>query len=408
MADDVKVKFGGDFSAIDKDAQSASKKIGTALGAWINDYAGDVKDKLKEAFSLEKIFGTYAEGIKNYFQKFEDLDNLSKKLGVTAVELQQFGQLGKETGVDMETMGVAIAFANRQIGGIKDNERIKKLMLDLGFSTREVTTANIKSLDVLYKLADAYEKNKKQFGDTVAGNMLAKDSSDLFGRSAYNLNGIIKEGTSALKERIETMKVFSNAEVKSASLASKMAKEGAEKFEKVTYGSAATFIGTQSAKFEIFDKLKEIMGKEGVDYSGALNKRGSQIRIAETLAQEGKKMGLDASDLSELISSRYNKPGRRLFAGSDEKAFIGFLVNNLNEIQREFDAKKNEKPSVVGANNQTILSASSLQQIGGGDVSSVLAGTNTQLVDYARITSENTTKLANEGTQPNPPASVAK
>jgi hypothetical protein len=410
MADDVKVKFGGDFSEIDKDAKSASKRIGSALGGWIGEYATDIKEKLKDAFSLEKIFSKYIDGVKEYFQKFEDLDNLSKKLGVTAVELQQFGQLGKEAGVEMETMGQSIAYANRMIGSMKDNERIKKLMLDLGFSTKEVTNANIKSLEILYKLADAYEKNKKEFGDTIANNMLAKDSSEVFGRSAYNLNGIIKEGTTALKERIETMKVFSDAEVKAGARASKMSKRGAETFEKYTYGSVASFIGTQGAKFEIFDKLKEIMAKEGVDYSGALNKRGSQIKIAETLAQEGKRMGLDASDLSELISNRYNKPGRRLFAGSDEKAFIGFLVNNLNEIQKEFDSKKNVAPSgILSTSGQTVLSASSLQQIGGGDVSSVLAGSTTQNIESNTLRTANAVeKIANEGTQPQPPASVAK
>lgn len=410
MADDVKVKFGGDFSEIDKDAKSASKRIGTALGGWVGEYASDIKEKLKEAFSLEKIFSKYVDGVKAYFQKFEDLDTMSKKLGVTAVELQQFGQLGKETGIEMEQMGQSIAYANRMIGSMKDNDRIRKMMLDLGFSVEQVTSANIKSLDVLYKLADAYEKTKETSGEVIANNELAKNSSDVFGRSAYNLNGIIKEGTTALKERIETMKVFSDAEVKAGARASKMSKRGAETFEKYTYGAVASFIGTQGAKFEIFDKLKEIMAKEGVDYSTALTTKGSQIKIAESLTKEGKRMGLDASDLSELISSRYNKIGRRLIAGSDEKAFIGFLVNNLNEIQKEIDTKSNETKSGIGAfAGQTVLSASSLQQIGGGDVSSVLAGSTTQNIESNTLRTANAVeKIANEGTQPQPPASVAK
>lgn len=72
------------------------------------------------------------------------------------------------------------------------------------------------------------------------------------------------------------------------------------------------------------------------------------------------------------------------------------------------EAKANKSEATKTASGIAALAASSLQQIGGGDVSSILAGTNTELVDYARITAENTTKLATEGTQPNPPASVAK
>jgi hypothetical protein len=410
MADDVKVKFGGDFSEIDKDAKSASNRIGTALGGWVDEYAKEVKHKLKDAFSLGNIAEKFYEGVKEYLQKFEDIDNMAKKLGVTRVELQQFGELGKETGVDMETMGQAIAFANRQLGGMKDNDKVRKLMLDLGFSTKEVTSANIKSLEILYKLADAYEKNKKQFGETTANNMLAKDSSDLFGRSAYNLNGIIKEGTSALKERIETMKLFSETEVKTAANANKMLKHGEETLKNDVYGGLVTLYAQLSANTDLggfggegglIGKALEESGMENLDE--AMKSPESTKKFSENLSRQAKRKGYDTEMLIDMLTRRLDWG----VLGTEEEA--NFYAQ-IQEQLRQMD--KGATPQTVSApkfNNQTVLSASSLQQIGGGDVSSVLAGsTTTNIETYTRITAENTTKLATEGTQPNTQTSVAK
>ena len=38
MADDVKVKFGGDFTDVSKGASEATSKAGGALSSWFNDF----------------------------------------------------------------------------------------------------------------------------------------------------------------------------------------------------------------------------------------------------------------------------------------------------------------------------------------------------------------------------------
>jgi hypothetical protein len=355
MADDVKVKFGGDFSEIDKDAKSASNRIGTALGAWVGEYAKEVKHKMKEAFSLGNIVEKAFEGVKEYLQKFEDIDNLAKKIGVTRVELQQFGLLGKEMGVDMETMGTSIAYANRMIGSMKDNEKTKKLMLDLGFSVQQVTSANIKSLDVLYKLADAYEKTKESSGEIIANNELAKNSSDLFGRSAYNLNGIIKEGTSALKERIETMKVFSETEVKTAANASKMVKHGEEMIKDKIYGGSVSFYAKLAANTDLggffgegglIGKALEESGMEDLDE--AMKSPESTKKFSQNLSRQAKRKGYDTEMLIDMLTRRLDWG----VLGTEEEA--NFYAQ-IQEQLRQMD--KGATPQTVSApkfNNQTI------------------------------------------------------
>jgi len=398
MADDVKVKFGGDFSEIDKDAQSASKRIGTALGAWVNDYAGEVKHKLKDAFSLGNILEKFGEGVKEYFQKFKELEEMSKKLGVGVVELQQFGKLGKEAGIDMETMGRSIAFANKTLGGLKDNQKMQSFLIGLGFSTKEVTTANIKSLDVLYKLADAYEETKQKSGEVVANNELAKHSTEIFGRAGYELNGIIKEGTSALKERIEAMKVFSDTEVKTAAMTAKLAEKGKADLEKFVYGTPASFYGWLGANTGLFGiagtggVLGASLEKNGIkDFSETLKSPEKMEKLAKTFARKGKVMGLDSENLVELIESRIESS---VGLSAEKKDFYRQLQVKLESMAREEkNAGKNAgEVSGLPTGQTSVMAASSLQQIGGGDVSSVMGVYS--VADNIRITAENTTKMA--------------
>lgn len=399
MSDDVKVKFGGDFSDIDKDAQSASKRIGTALGAWVNEYTGELKHKLKDAFSLGNIIEKYGEGVMEYFKKFENLANMSKKLGVSITELQQFGRLGEETGVDMETMGQSIAFANRQLGGMKDNEKIRKLMLDLGFSTKEVTSANIKSLDVLYKLADAYEKTKEKSGEIIANNELAKNSSDLFGRSAYNLNGIIKEGTTALKERIEAMKIFSETEVKMAASTSKMIKKGKEFAEEHTVGSTAGLLGFLVYKTKLFGAgsgglFGESMEEEKTNKEGILADDKKMKAVAKRFYKKGKKEGLEGENLAEMLEFKIWQPG----STESYREMMRRIQNEMYSLAREERIAKKKNGEEIPIGQTSVMAASSLQQIGGGDVSSVMGVYS--VADNIRRTADATEKMAEQDQSP--------
>jgi hypothetical protein len=404
MADDVKVKFGGDFSEIDKDAKSASNRIGTALGGWVDEYSKETKEKLKQTFSLSNIAEKFFDGVKEYLQKFEDLENMSKKLGVSTTELQQFGRLGKEMGVDMETLGKSIAFANKAIGGMKDNEKTRKLMTDLGFSTQEVTSSNIKSLDVLYKLADAYEETKKKSGEVIANNELAKHSSEIFGRAGYELNGIIKEGTSALKERIETMKIFSETEVKMAANANKMLKHAEEQIKNDVYGSIVTFYGRLAANTDLggFTGSGGLMGKTyektGLeDMDEAMKSPESIKKFAKELSRQGKRKGYDNEMLIQMLTTRQDWG----VGGTEQEAnFYSQIQEQLREmIKNEIPSAitQESKPTNVGA-----LAASSLQQIGGGDINSVMSGlANNDIADNTRRTAEATERIASQD-QPNP------
>jgi len=403
MADDVKVKFGGDFTDVPKGAEAAVNSAGTVFKNWIGEYAKGLKNKLASAFSLDNIVSKFVEGIGEQFQKFKEIDNMARKLGVTRVELQQFSKLGKEFNIDMETMGRSIAFANKTLGAAAEgNKQAQEKLLRYGFTQKEVMSGSIKSTDVLYKLAEAYERNKKIYGETAASNILAKDTTDSFGRAGADLVTILKEGNEAIKERIRLMNVYTESEVKTGARTARQVEKAEATFKKYTYGSLTSFFGRHMEKFEIFGDLKDIMKEQGLDYAGALNKPGSSIKIAELLTKAGEKRGMDAADLANLISDRYNKPGRRLIASDEEKAFIGFLVNNLNEIQAEKDKEKKPITEEYTPGAKALV-ASSLQEIGGGDIRSVMAGLGpNDIAENTRRTAVATEHIAAQGPQQSP------
>lgn len=415
MADDVKVKFGGDFSEIDKDAQSASKKIGTALGGWIGDYSSSIKKKLIDSFSMENIVGKFFSMINDQLQKFKEIDTLSRKLNISREELQKFSKIGKEFNLDMETMGRAISFANKTLGAsATGNKEAQKKLSELGFSQKELNSQHIKATDVLFKLSEEYEKNVKIKGKDAASNILAIHTANSFGRAGSDLIPIIKEGNEELKKRIDLMSVYSESEVKAGAAAARTAEKMQARFQKTVVGRVIGGSASIAEDFEVFGG-----GGEGGIMGEALKKSGFESRsdvktlkdaqkLSENLAKLAAKEELSPEDLVRIIEahkeSSWFLTDKNREVLDNLQMFVSTMARNLDQEQRRLNKKNSEAP-----NNITALSASSLQQIGGGDVSSVLAGSTTQsIADNTERTANAVEKIANEGTQPQPPASVAK
>ena len=80
MADDVKVKFGGDFTDVPKGAEAAANAAGTAMRGYFNTYAKGLKDKLASAFSLDSLITNFASRVSAQLEKFKEIDTISRKL----------------------------------------------------------------------------------------------------------------------------------------------------------------------------------------------------------------------------------------------------------------------------------------------------------------------------------------
>jgi hypothetical protein len=400
MADDVKVKFGGDFSDIDKDAQSASKRIGTALGAWVGDYAESISSKIKNAFSLESIMGKFFENFTAAMDKMFEIDNLSKKLGVGRKELQQFSKLGAEVGIDMETMGRSIQFANKTLGNLEKNEGARKKLLEFGYTTEQVNSKNIKAIDLIYKLSESYEKNQKIMTDASATNELAANATMFFGRAGQELNPIIKMGNEALKERVKLMRTYSDEAIIGASVTKRMVEKGQKTFNYYFGGRAAEVFGQQTS----MNYVEELEKKTKEEYKAETGKNISQKELVKRMSAKAK---AEENMSPEELALIENMISQRWFKSDKDKTHALAMQEGFTDLDWQ---EKHKKPTTeTKTDTMVALAASSLQQIGGGDVSSVLAGSTTKDVAENTLRTANAVEqIASQGEAPEPQTSVAK
>ena len=370
MADDVKVKFGGDFTDVPKGAETAVQSAGTIMGKWFGDYAKGLKDKLASAFSLDAIVSRFAEGFSASLEKFKEIDTIAKKLNVTRVELQQFAKLGKEFNMDMETMGRSIAFANKTLGAAAEgNKQAQNKLMQMGFTQKEVTSGNLKATEVLYKLAEAYEKNKKIYGEAKASNLLAIDTTNTFGRAGADLVTILKLGNEAMKERIKLMNIYSEAQVRGGARLARQ-KEKAEAGVQKVYGDIMGFFGSNLEEVELGKIVSSAKVKSGFEFNLENTTKSGQEKlikeqpeliksIAKNMTEEATKKGINTKDLVDMLKESKFDTNRPLY-----DALAKQIESNIKPPTGETEIKTGTKALV----------ASSLQEIGGGDIGSVMSG----------------------------------
>jgi len=408
MSDDIKVKFGGDFSALASGAKEAGEAAGVAMTSSFSSFTSKLSSSLISALGVGAVATSLVSNIFERFSQFKELDSMSKKLGVSAEDLQKFGRMGKEVGIDMETMGRGIAFANKyigqaQLGAVANREELQKL----GFTQQQINGGNLKAIDILLALAKSYEENGSE---TIA----AAQAQTIFGRTGMQMVGVIKQGTEAIKEQMAVMAKYSDEEVKRGAEVEKRLEKGKKFWEYHFGGKQAATIGYAIENSEI----KEMLKNAGVDISltglfgneaDTSKDKNKMKQVADSLVEQSKRLGLSLTSVSDIL---YDKSQQSLrTAGSKE--FYEQLSGMIYNIAMQQEQSK-PKPAIAmeAIEPAKALVTSSLQAIGGGDITSVFAG-----IDYQKTTAEQIT-MANQylqqiaisqtKTSTNPPTSLAK
>jgi len=401
MSDDVKVKFGGDFSGIAEGAKDAANRAGTAMAASFKDYGKSIASTIGNFFSVENLMGKALAGLKDASAYFREIDELSRKLGVSRVDLQKFGKIGAEVGISMESMAKTIQIANKNIGAAEmANGAQRKSLIDLGFTEQEITGGRVTAIDVMMKLADQYDRGIDQ-------NIIAKRTTDVFGRSGQELNKILREGTDALKERIATMEVFTEAEVRGAAKVDRDFEILQKKISKTFKVGVLT--GEKAIGLDERTSVKENLGKQagkvigkGIFGNTPISEATPEMikQIAEGLSKSMAREKVNKKDLLEhledMIGSEKSKPEWQ-FLSKVHDAIAGSI-------------KKPGEEKEVGESIHEAMATTSLQAIGGGDLGAIMSGYHDPMLEAATTTAQNTTILAQKATegQTTKPASVAK
>lgn len=414
MSDDVKVKFGGDFTDVPKGADSAGKIAGTAIAASFKEYTKSLSSSIASFFSVSNLIGTFSSNFSAALDKFREIDQLSRQLGVSRVELQKFGKLGAEVGISMETMAKSIGYANKTIGAAQMGAGAQRQsLLDLGFTFEQITGGHIKATDVMFKLAEAYDKNKN-------ANNLAKQTTEVFGRSGQELTRILKDGNVELQERIRLMNVYNEQAVRGGAATARFIEVAEKKFKYHFGGKQAERLGFELMSQEYSNvalQTRKEMGLKGDVGIQEMRESGRFPEFYQKLLKNAAKKGMKPEDLLTVAETQTDQAG--FFTSEKTKegwAVLGAFLRNTVEQEEKERKKKTlaESGDIVGlgtaGSNQYIsLITSSLQALGGGDISSVMSGLGAnEVAENTKRTADGVQKLVEKNVDQTPVSDVAK
>lgn len=402
---DVKIKFGGDFSGVSKGAEEAGKKAGGSFGAKLNEqlseFGTSMAAKIGGMFAVDAIFETLKEKFLEAKEYFSNLNAAIRTTGSGGYEFQRVAYLAKSVGVSMEVVGKSLGLFSKYMGlASKDSKGHGKVLRELGFTTEEIESGTITATQALAALA-------KQLRETGDENIAAANASIIFGRSGRELLPIIKKGDSAIKEQAAGLKLYSEAELQAAEAAERAAERRAAAWKKF-FRFLSLELDKNITKSVVMDTslatTQEFQSK-GINVTSDEGRAKLNAEVIKRLQAKG--VGLEAQKEAfkkieqELAGSVGATPQLR----SELAVELAEMMKSIESVQQESEKRK---PG-VDASGVAALSSSSLQAIGGGDISSILSGTyQDSMLDAAVRTADNTQRIAEKQPDNRPTLTITK
>lgn len=400
MADDVKVKFGGDFTGVAKGGQSAVKQAGTALGSYFSDMGSSIMGSIGGMFSAGAVVGKVTEKFQAAGEYFRELIHIMKITGESAESLQKIMAVGKAVGISTEVMGKSLGLFSKFMGNAsKDAEGHGKVLKELGFDTAAITAGTISSTDVLIALAKQLEKTGNSY-------LVAANASAVFGRSGRELMPIVRQGSEAIKEAVDETKVYTQAQIEAVEASERVwAKRGRaftgffkEAWRKLTDESSSLVTASVDEARDKVTKSRKEKGLSELTYDEMTTNPDYQ----EEFIKSAGKRGLGLEWLKENTTTGVEKGKWTVSQG-----FLDVLKKVEEDRKRTIE--ENKAKGMPGEDGVSALSTSSLQAIGGGDINSILSGTyQDTMLDAAKRTAENTQKIAEKQPNNRPTLTVTK
>jgi hypothetical protein len=366
MADDVKVKFSGDFSDVPKGADAAVKQAGSAMSSWFGEFSKSTQASILSSLALSSIFNKFTTGISEALHYFRELDLTMRRIGGSGTEFQQLAGVGKQVGVSMEGVGRSLNFFNKYVGqAAQGSKSHTDSLLKMGYTQEQIKKGEISAIEVLSKLGDEYDQTGN---DTI----VAAKAMEYFGKQGSTLIPIIKMGREELQNMTKDMKVYSEETIRRLSETERQMEKFKKSLESVFYkapliagGGAASYIERKAIYRGAINQVEEAGGTEEQKAKSAFQLIKTETGDDIVKLRDYLKLSIDTLERSKTVGGRSEFIERVRFLKGDIEKEIERLENAPKKKAAE------EVPGEYGA-----LAASTLQAIGGGDITSVLAGTS--------------------------------
>ena len=404
MSDDIKVKFSSDFSELTKGAEQAAANAGTALNKSFTSAVGNLMSNIGSMFAVGSLATTFYGNFSRMGEYMKELDNIIKKTGVGAEDLQKLAKPAKESGVSLEQLGHALVHANKFLDEAKaKNGEQRRVLSDLKLATDETSLSNLNAVDVFYALADAVKN---------AGGVASQTQNimTILGRSGAEMGSLFSKGADGIRAATEELKIYNAEEIEAAANAQRQKEKAESWFGRIFGGNQLIAVGKAMETYETGNLLRGIIDKKYGTTMGAvtndtidkiIGSPGGVTQITDELVKEAGKRNIS---MKLLYSSLRNLEGGGDM-GSLTDVILGQLSSRIQQANKKSVVPEVEAPVAA-------IMASTLQQIGGGDVSSVFAG-----IDYQKTTADAVTQANQhlsqiasntQGAKVNQPTNLAK
>jgi hypothetical protein len=403
MADDVKVKFGGDFTDVSKGASEAASKAGGALSSWFSDFNKSTVASMTSALALSAIFGKFTEQMSATLKTAKGIDEAFKRFGTgkSSQEFQLLARYGAEVGVSMESVGRTMNyFAKVNDSAAKGSESHRAVLRALKFTEEEVSSGRVSAIEVLRRMSDEYDKTGNEA-------LSAQRAVQLFGLQGEQLSAIYKNGRINLDEFANSVQLMTDKTLESMARIERQ-KERFKRTMEGIFGGVIGEIGRESSSVLGAGVTMEAMAVVG-ETGGTSEQEGRSIggQIYSELKGDEEAIAEAIKQLKDYEEDDWFTSQAQYEAATEAIKTIRLLQDNEKKAKEAKPAQ--EGPPLLQA--APVMAVSSLQEIGGGDVNSVLSGTyQTSMLDAANKTAENTSKLAAETgkTPASRPVNIAK
>jgi len=395
MADDVKIKFGGDFSDVSKGAEGAAKGAGSAMSGWMGEFNSSIMGSIGGMFAAGAVFSKLMDKFSEAGDYFKELIHAMHVTGASAVELQKIGKIGKIVGVSFETVGRSLGLFSKYMGNAsKDAGGAGKVLRELGFGNERITAGTITATEVLEALADQLEETGNAY-------LVAANATAIFGRSGRELMPIIRMGKEQIKEITEGSKTYSEGQIQAEDAAERRGNARSSKvggffkglWRAIKDTDKQAMLSASEAREQVMAEHMAKQNWEEADRPTAERNVASSEDFRRDLSKRLKSKGLDLEWQKEWVKRFKEKPLTEGVAPP-----VGF-EHTLEVLEEE---RKKKKEGATGPDVGMVMSASSLQQIGGGDVRSILSGTYQEdMLDATKKTAESVTQLKDAVVAPN-------
>lgn len=374
---EVAVTVEADTKPLEKGLNDVTKEASKG-GKGAQAEAGGFVSTLGKAYGqFSMIFSALQAGfdfVMKYATMARELRNLSVATGLPVGQLREFELQAKQAGISTSTMAHSVAEFNKKMGEAKiRGSEANAAMAKLGVGLSDVQNGTFKYNDALMALAAAHEAGTDDATLMYYG-------TQLFGSSFEQMLPLVKQGTVELKKHSEAMIGVNQS-------ASNALSNLADAWDNVVQS-------TENALINIFGSIGSVIGTVFDEINNDVDALYQTV-FSKTDEDAGKQF---AQDVFDQMSKGLTK--------AQQESYFKEYGSLLNDEARKFYDKRIKELTESNGKKLTPLGlseaqgASSMQQMGGGDIVSAIAFTPLERIAMATEETARNTDPKNKKPEP--------